>query len=1496
MGRDVRNRARIAELERALKQAAAETNRVEKSFTKAERKRRELRDANADLTRRLGSAHGALEAYRKETARLKEDLQRLRGSRSYRIGRNLVDPFGLRSVRASQEALPVASSTTAAAQPAADPRPATSASPRQNTALGAADLPPAPDSLRTEDAPRLRRLSEWSYEELLEWLEREPGPDSLKAVLSRSWYAEGQFSRPAELLEAHEEIAAQLTGKDAVLAERILGAARAKEQGFTLPPRARGAAYLPERDRIMYCAHSTAMFNTNGYSIRTHGMAKGLAMVNEDVFVVGRPGYPWDSATDIAKPATARHTGEIEGISYVHLPGSPLSSTPFDRFILEAADAYVREARLLRPSLIHSASNFWTALPALIAARRLGIPFVYEVRGLWEITEASDKSGWEQTERYSQQVRLETLVATEADSVLAITEETKDELVRRGVPTDRISLAPNAVDTSNYLPLPKDEAYARRKGVRTDLPVIGFAGSMVRYEGLHLLLEAASTLAEQEDSEASPGFQVVLAGSGRAEDDLKAMARDLGIADRVRFLGRLPNSEMPQLISLFDIMPLPRLSLPVTEMVSPLKPLEALSSGKAVVLSDVSPHRVFAGAGQERGRLFTAGDADSLATVLAELIADQDTRTTLGREGRLWCLDNRTWERVAGGVTDVHDRAQASHDHLVSAVSSRELSSLRVGLVADEFTSSTLQATVQVTPLERASWRDQLGGLHLVFIESAWSGNGGQWHRGVGRYSAEEHRDIKDLLAAARELGIPSVFWNKEDPVHFNRFVATASLCDHVFTTDAGRIPAYLTQGEGQVATASALPFYAQPKIHNPLPTDRPFDASIAYAGTYYGDRYAQRSRELAAMLSAAKPHGLTIYDRQASLPDSPYHFPPQFEAHVRGSLPYDDVLKSYKSHVASINVNSVADSPSMFSRRVVEIAASGGVVLSGPGRGVSETFGSAIPCTGDPVEWRAYFRAWTTDSQARLTEAWRQMRAVSRGHTVGTALTIVARTAGLTVTGPELPSYALALQGTSPDELSTLVESLLAQSVLPAEVLVAALDRPDLRDTLQAAGITVVDDADDFSAEFVGSLTCPVPRTWFEDLICASAYGDWQGLACTTPEALTPDAPIARPTDQPPGRWDLVARPHLWQHDSLDEALAATPLHGLHLAKPLADAPLAAAHTIATPQTVGISTERTRILVAGHDLKFAQSFIDSLREQGFPVEIDQWQSHTDHDEERSQELLRSAHVVFCEWGLGNAEWYSKHVGKEQRLIVRVHSQELRRPYLSRIKHDNVAAYIFVGSLIREAAVRGHGVPRNRTVVIPNGVPVDALQLPKTEEADRTIGLVGILPQSKRLDLALDVLEGLQQHDPSYRLRVRGKLPSELPWLAQRPLELQYFEDQFTRIDALNSSRPDSVLMEGHDDNMTEWYRHIGIALSVSDFESFHLTIADGAASGAMPALLAWPGADLIYPRDWICASTDEIVKRVLYAPRTPEVVQDASKLLFNAQHVNDALTATVVG
>src|SRR5699024_2411548 len=128
----------------------------------------------------------------------------------------------------------------------------------------------------------------------------------------------------------------------------------------------------------------------------------------------------------------------------------------------------------------------------------------------------------------------------------------------------------------------------------------------------------------------------------------------------------------------------------------------------------------------------------------------------------------------------------------------------------------------------------------------------------------------------------------------------------------------------------------------------------------------------------------------------------------------------------------------------------------------------------------------------------------------------------------------------------------------------------------------------------------------------------------------------------------------------------------------------------------------------------------------------DHWRDHNHHDELQSKALLEQADIVFCEWGLGNAVWYSKRLSPNQRLIVRVHSQELRRDYLSRIAHDNVDQYIFVGELVRQAAIESHGIPEEKTTVVPNAVDIERLSLPKTEDAKFNIGLVGIVPRTKR--------------------------------------------------------------------------------------------------------------------------------------------------------------------
>lgn len=1460
LGLQERNNTLQRDLAKAKKAQASSETRA----TSLAKEKLALQKEIKSLTRRLGSAHGALNAYRAESKELKSNLANLRGSKTMRAGRLVLAPL-------------TATRNFVSRKPTSNSQPENA---KDNSV----------DDTGTESKPveKPQKINpvRLTTDELRALVSENPSVESVSWLLTRLWYTEGSISESAELLANNHELVEELGPKQAALATRVNAHFRLQETPLEIPPRSLGTAYVAEPGRLMYCVHSTPVFNSNGYSTRTMGIASGMKEAGVDLHVVARPGYPWDTKADKKVPAQQRYETQVNGTSYVHRPGVSIERTPLDHYILGAADSYVQEALLQRPSMIQAASNFITAMPALIAARRLGIPFVYEVRGLWEITEASKKAdGWKDSERHALTLQMETTVAREADYVLAITPQVRDVLVERGIPQDKIAVVPNGVDPNQFLPLPKDTKFAKSRKISRLKPVIGFAGSMVEYEGLQTLLEASQILTERDID-----HQVVIAGSGNAAAGLKAQAKKLGNT-KALFLGRLPIATMPRLMSTFDIVACPRLSQEVTELVSPLKPLESFASGKPTVLSDVSPHVDLAGAGDEqRAALFKAGDSEALADTLETLIADPAKRELLGKRARLWCLDERKWSSIAQQIKFAHAQARSHHDASAGATHSMTLSDLRIGIIADEFTTKTLGASISLLPLKRKGWRKQLDETHVdaVFIESAWSGNDGAWHRGVGYYSKEESADLRGLLAHCADKSIPTLFWNKEDPVHFNRFVRTAGMCNYVFTTDGNMVVPYLENGSTSLKSAAAMPFYAQPLIHNPLPSKMPFSNSVAYAGTYYGERYATRSRQLYRMLLEAQKFGLEIYDRQLAYENSPYHFPREFRHNVKGVLPYDKVLDSYKSHSVQLNVNSVADSPTMFSRRVVEIAASGGVVLSGPGRGIRETFGSNIPESNENLFWQAMLREWTTNPVSHKNEAWRQMRTVYRSHTIDTAMTIALRTAGLPVSAPQLDSYQVVVE--SPDD--EVVASLTVQSVLPSRIVCdAKLLSDESLLLLSQAGIDVL--AEPFATPapiWTVTVSEPVHRTWAEDYLLSTKFGKWNSISSTPKVNHEFGDPLARKSSVRP-KAQNSAFPTFHRLQPLDDGTH------LSLAFPSRTSHLREAGTQPTRSIQSGKPQHETVLFAGHDFKFAQHLIQATRDAGYTVLEDKWDGHAQHDEETSKRLIDKADIIFCEWGLGNAVWYSKHKRPGQRLIVRVHAQEIRVPHLANIQHANVDQYIFVSELMRTTAIVSHGVPASKASVIPNGVDLTALNKPKPAEARFNIGFVGFIPQSKRLDRALDFMESLLSKDPRYRLFIRGKTVEDYPWMKDRPEELAYYEEQFQRAKALNEKYEDAVTFDPYGPDMAEWYTKVGVVLSTSDHESFHLTIADGAASGARPLCLSWPGADLIYPREWLYASTEDMVNALTSEPAPDtENFRAYAEEKFDQLNVIDSLLSTING
>lgn len=292
----------------------------------------------------------------------------------------------------------------------------------------------------------------------------------------------------------------------------------------------------------------------------------------------------------------------------------------------------------------------------------------------------------------------------------------------------------------------------------------------------------------------------------------------------------------------------------------------------------------------------------------------------------------------------------------------------------------------------------------------------------------------------------------------------------------------------------------------------------------------------------------------------------------------------------------------------------------------------------------------------------------------------------------------------------------------------------------------------------------------------------------------------------------------------------------------------------------------KTNIVFAGHDLKFLKHTIEHFQQHSsYEVEIDQWKGHNNHDLGRSKELRDWADVVFCEWGLGNAVWYSQNKRAGQKLIVRMHLQERETEYPSQFNLESIDRIIAISPYIFEEFSRSCKMPRSKMTMIYNMINTVELDQPKEDlkKVNYNLGVCGVLPSRKRLDKAVDILEALWSKDKRYKLYVKSKLPNDLPWMKNRPEEMKYFDDLFDRIEQAPWGK--NVIFEKHGSDMSEWFRKIGYVLSTSDFESFHLAPMEGMVTGSIPVVLHWPGAETIYPSEYIfedeVAAVDYILK-----------------------------------
>jgi glycosyl transferase family 1 len=338
---------------------------------------------------------------------------------------------------------------------------------------------------------------------------------------------------------------------------------------------------------------------------------------------------------------------------------------------------------------------------------------------------------------------------------------------------------------------------------------------------------------------------------------------------------------------------------------------------------------------------------------------------------------------------------------------------LRVASILDEMSAACFAPECDLVPLSLDGWAAQLDehSPDLLLVESAWNGNGGEWQYRIAEYPRKDLAGLpalRALLDGCRERGMPTAFWNKEDPVHFDRFRGAAVLFDHVFTTDARCVERYeALPGE---RTVTPLPFAAQPRIHNPIAAVPERSTCPCFAGAWYRDRHPARRQALEALLDAARPYGLVIYDRRFGGDDDAFGFPERFAPHVLGKLPYERILDVYKSHGIFLNANSVADSPTMCSRRVFELAACDTAMISTPGAALTALLGEEIVEEArDESDAAAALERLLGDGAERKRRTRAARRTVFAEHTYAERLATIAEVAGLDASSLRQAPFAAA-------------------------------------------------------------------------------------------------------------------------------------------------------------------------------------------------------------------------------------------------------------------------------------------------------------------------------------------------------------------------------------------------------------------------------------------------------------------------------------------------------
>jgi len=469
--------------------------------------------------------------------------------------------------------------------------------------------------------------------------------------------------------------------------------------------------FQPRENRVLHFVGTSLPTMQTGYTLRTHYTALAQQKAGLDPHVATQMGFGHDGEDYKAE--------DIEGITYHYIPGPARNVEPLGVWMRKNVQRLANLVRVVRPVAIHAASDYLNALAANVVGKEFGIPVIYESRGFWEETWLSRQAQtyqWDDLDAleatyglpdvYTWRCEIEDRCRRDVTHVVTLDDVMAERIATGGVPRDRITVVPNAVDVDRFPVLERNSELATKLGFDENMPVMGYISSIVEYEGIDTLIDAYASVKASVDARVG----LLIVGDGPVLKRLKKQADDLELADVV-FIGRVPHDEVLDYYSVIDIFVVPRRPVDVCHLVTPLKPFEAFSTGRTLVLSDVRALASIATT-SNAAELFTAGDSESLATVLAKLLDDPERRRQLAGDGAAWVRSSRTWDSNATTYVRLYENLG------VIPAGQLSIARLRRDDIDLDYVRRQLAERVKI-PFERLGTSDGHGNAEKI-INSGW--------------------------------------------------------------------------------------------------------------------------------------------------------------------------------------------------------------------------------------------------------------------------------------------------------------------------------------------------------------------------------------------------------------------------------------------------------------------------------------------------------------------------------------------------------------------------------------------------------------------------------------------------------------------------------------------------------------------------------------------------------------------------------------------------------